>query len=276
MDLLNELEGMASSALSHADNEDWDPNEPYTPKTPVSRPIASSPSSQDSVLDVDFLVKLEGPISSSHRISEILGTSKPLPTSDGESNEDGHVAKFCKLTPPARQTLLSWARDNNFRPLIISQSRAPKDFWTRSIPLKIGMDTALPQHRLTNLTTPPRPAHDEYPVWYFFYGTLADAAILRRLFSELDDETTTYELYPAAIRGGTLKTASGGRYKALLNGADQDAVDGHAFLVRSKEHEDALCVYETRAYEVVRCDISIAGQEDMVPGCTFRFRGQVD
>jgi hypothetical protein len=40
------------------------------------------------------------------------------------------------------------------------------------------------------------------------------------------------------------------------------------------EHEDALRLYETGDYEVVRCAMEF--DERMVQGCTFRFVGEVD
>lgn len=41
---------------------------------------------------------------------------------------------------------------------------------------------------------------NNYPVWYFFYGTLADQDVLGRLFGTLDD-SAQYELRPASITG---------------------------------------------------------------------------
>ena len=48
---------------------------------------------------------------------------------------------------------------------------------------------------------------------------------------------------------------------------------GSAYQVSSKEHEDALRIYETENYEVVRCMIAMA--DEVVHGLTFRFVGPV-
>jgi len=44
-----------------------------------------------------------------------------------------------------------------------------------------------------------------------------------------------------------------------------------AFLVHMKEKEDALRLYKTDKYEVVRCTIRMLDDETMVRGLTFRF-----
>jgi hypothetical protein len=274
---LGELESIATSALSHTDTEDWHPNDATETPRPQRQRRTCTPS--DPTGDIDYLLKLEGPVSSSECLAKILGLSKLPIAHDGESSDDGHVARFCRIDANARQSLLAWAHDNDFCPLIISQFRAPKGFSSVSFAPKIGLESTLPQHRLQSPARTPRPAQDEYPVWYFFYGTLAGTDLLRDLLSELDGEDTTFNLLPATIRGGMLKTVGCGRYKGLVNGSSDSIVHGHAFLVQSKEHEDVLCVYESRAYEVVRCEITMEGdlgRRDVVPGCTFRFRGRVD
>jgi hypothetical protein len=70
--------------------------------------------------------------------------------------------------------------------------------------------------------------------------------------------------------GGRLGTW-GGKYKALIDGPEGFQVNGHAFLVTSKEHEDALRFYKTDMYQVVRCKILL--KNGPVQGLTFRFAG---
>ena len=52
-------------------------------------------------------------------------------------------------------------------------------------------------------------------------------------------------------------------------------MDGWAYKVLSQEQEDALRMYETAKYEVVRVAIAIIGGSctERVQGCTFRFAG---
>lgn len=229
----------------------------------------------------EYLVRLEGPIDSSKKIAEVAGLASPPPMHCGESLEGEDTARFCCIDVRAKCALQSWiAKDAPwFRPLFISHSRARKDLSAVSKAPYLGCDTTLPQHRFTHRHEIPRPAQDEYPVWYFFYGTLATVATLERLFELLNTPTDSIELHAGYILGGRLETWGGGKYKALID-ADQTAtVYGSALLVASKEHEDALCYYETQAYEVVRCKIGLdadCDQTRVVAGCTFRFVGEVD
>ncbi len=63
----------------------------------------------------------------------------------------------------------------------------------------------------------------------------------------------------------------GMKYRALVDTRSyNDAVHGHAYQVRSQEHDEALRIYETEKYEVVRCKIAIKDGA-VVSGLTFRF-----
>jgi hypothetical protein len=78
----------------------------------------------------------------------------------------------------------------------------------------------------------------------------------------------------ASITGGVIKSW-GGKYRALINGPAAARIDDWAFNVLSREHEDALRLYETEAYEVVRCSITMKDKpNDIVNGLVFRFAGQ--
>ncbi|KAK5240470.1 hypothetical protein LTR40_011694 [Exophiala xenobiotica] len=121
------------------------------------------------------------------------------------------------------------------------------------------MDLALPQHRSDDTTFEPAPLPDQYPVWYFFYGTLADPDVLSQ---HLNLETAPSYI-PAHVVGGQIRTA--------LVDAPGTEVYGSAFLVESRDQEDALRIYETDKYEVVRCHITM--QTGVVCGLTFRFDG---
>jgi hypothetical protein len=103
-------------------------------------------------------------------------------------------------------------------------------------------------------------------VVYFFYGRLADEKRLAKLFGE-----TNGALRPAQMYGGRIRMWAG-KYKALVD-CPGARVYGWAYEVVSKDDEDALCVYETAKYEVVRVDIVVEGR-GVVKGCTFRFAGE--
>lgn len=54
---------------------------------------------------------------------------------------------------------------------------AAKDFSADSIHPTLGKDCTMPQHRLGS-DTDSLPHQSQYPVFYFFYGTLADPIVL--------------------------------------------------------------------------------------------------
>ncbi|KAG9194227.1 hypothetical protein G6011_04262 [Alternaria panax] len=98
------------------------------------------------------------------------------------------------------------------------------------------------------------PTRNQYPVWYFFYGTLANSSFLSELFGSSGDVPV---LTPAVIHGGKLRTWDG-KYNALVDGdSPASRVDGFAYKVVSQKQEDALRMYETAKYEVVRVDIEL-------------------
>lgn len=135
----------------------------------------------------------------------------------------------------------------------------------------LGLDTTLPQFRPDRFEEEiDEILQNDYPVQYFFYGTLAEPGRLVRML----DLPFVPHLEKASVTGGKLKEwkgASGAGYKALVNGDEEDIVNGHAFEVQNEEQEMVLRKYETSRYEVVRCMI---GMEDgrRVKGLTFRFR----
>ena len=204
--------------------------------------------------DNEYLFKLEGPIDSVERLGQVLALTELPPTFSGQSNKDEGTAEFCRIDVRTKVALVAWIikESPEFRPLLISQSCARREFSKISRAPMLGIECTLPQHRFTEKSVIHRPAQNEYPVHYFFYGTLADAGTLQRLLGHLDGHDFQYELTSAYVEGGALRSW-GRRYKALVDGPPTSRVDGAAFLVVSKEHEDALRLYETKAYEVVRC-----------------------
>jgi hypothetical protein len=113
------------------------------------------------------------------------------------------------------------------------------------------------------------PSQDQYPVWYFFYGTLADAAVLSRLLDLPADCVPTYR--EARVRGGQITTWAG-KYLGLVDGDRDAVVRGSEYLVGNTEDENALRYYETDKYEVVRSEIKFEGNGGRVMGLTFRLR----
>ena len=268
-----ELERMAEAAITQdAELEDLDDTTSRyqidTTQAPANR---------------EYLVKLEGPINSANALRDIARLPTIPKIIQTQSEDDESPAQFCRINGTAKNNIVEWLLQNivqtsSFRPTFIPINRAPKDFDPGSAAPTLGLDTTMPQNRphYTRDTTPWRPLQEEYPVWYFFYGTLASSETLKRLFSELDEDEE-YVLHPARVRGGRLTTTRDNAYKALVDDDGlypAEPIPGHAFLVKTEGHEDALRYYETNLYEVVRCRIEFEEESrGVVEGCTFRFRG---
>ena len=243
-----------------------------------------TPASQAS--SSPYLVLLEGILSSPKSIQDAANLSQPPHTVQAAS--ETRDAVFCEIDGQIKQSIETWLslQKSTFRPTFIRISKAKKDLESNSIYPTLGLESTLPQHRwssdlgssatLAQSLIPSdrrgrRPVlQDEYPAWYFFYGTLADPAVLTRLLSPSEAGPPTLLL--ASISGGLIKSWAG-KYKALVDGASTDYVHGSAYEVTSREQEDVLLTYETESYEVVRCCITMASET--VHGLTFRFVGSL-
>jgi len=225
-----------------------------------------------------YALKLDGPISTPQKV-QIAANLSTIPESYHGSGEEGD-AVFCKVngrTKMAVENWLSTQKDTSFKPLFVLEGRAYKELSPHSLYPTLGKDATLPQYRPQDPHHPDTPAsfgrtHDQFPVWYFFYGTLAGVPKLCSLLPLSEGEIPI--LHEASVMGGKMKTWGKGKYNALVNGPETSCIKGSAYQVTSEEREDALRKYETSAYEVVRCLIEIKGM--MVEGCTFRFVGETD
>ena len=162
------------------------------------------------------------------------------------------------------ETFLAESR-SPFRPTFVQCRQARKEFNDHSRYPTLGLDTTFPQHRPQKTDESFAPSQTQYPVWYFFYGTLADPDTLAHHL-KLEERPS---LESASIHGGVIKTWEC-KYKALIDGPAMAKVDGWAYRVEKPEHEEALRIYETDAYEVVRCSILLQNGS-VEKGCTFRF-----
>ncbi|KAF5253254.1 hypothetical protein FANTH_1850 [Fusarium anthophilum] len=218
--------------------------------------------------DAVFLIKLEGPFSSVQAVIQAADLWSPSSTEVlPATNLYGQPCSFFKINGMDKLAIEAWLKEHphpGFTPTIIKDPYARKDLSSTSLYPTLGLDTTLPQFR-PGPATRPLPAQNEYPVWYFFYGTLADPSVLSKLFgSDFQAQYTA-----AKIRDGALKTW--GQYNALVDDPSGiNLVRGQAFLVESREQEERLRAYETNVYEVVRCRIDM-GLGESVNGLTFRF-----
>ncbi|KAF9634051.1 AIG2-like protein [Lasiodiplodia theobromae] len=278
MDLLtDELERMATNIATYDGPEDVSeisldsissrPTPAQHAEAPLSKPSSErTATSRVRKTHCTYLMRLGGPLSTPSQIQTIARLATPPAIIEG-SADDGTAAAFVRLPHTAVTHLSAWLTTAGIpahqRPAFIRLSEAEKDLSPDSLCPTLGIDTTLPQHRSNGSTAVLHPFQDEFSVWYFFYGTLAEP---ERLVSLLGLEERPV-LRRAAVRGGAVRTW-GGKYKALVDGAER--IDGWAYEVVSKEQEDALRAYETEKYEVVRCGIEMEGGEEVM-GCTFRF-----
>lgn len=301
MDLFHELENLAVNATYEDSDEDKISDDPsqgtikmfqdrfgYTYEQAaelacITKTINNPSSTMQTMLSpaqarIVYAVKLDGPISTPQKVQ--IATNLPtVPQSYHGSGEEGNAA-FCKVEGRSKVAIEQWISAQkiyNFKPLFVPEGRAYKDLCPTSLYPTLGKDTTLPQYRPQDthlLGSPPSfgPPDTQFPVWYFFYGTLADVPKLRSLLSLGEDEIPI--LHEASVMGGNLATWGNGKYNALLNGPETSRIEGSAYQVASEEDEDALREYETNAYEVVKCSIVMNGC--VVDGRTFRFVGEID
>ncbi|KAI5924752.1 hypothetical protein F4810DRAFT_718970 [Camillea tinctor] len=223
------------------------------------------PTIQVPIHSQNYLLRLEGPVDSLEIVKRAAQLKEDPPIYHG-TDDDGKPAIFCKLDGAARNNIIaSLSEDKScFQPTFVRYSRAAKELSASSAYPTLGIDATMPQHRPSSADDPSLvPSQDQYPVWYFFYGTLADPTVLSRLLGVKPSYRN------ASVHGGSL-TTWGGKYKALVDSPGK-AVHGHAFLVEDVEQEEALCCYETGKYEVVRCELIL--EDKKVRGLTFRFVG---
>jgi len=215
-----------------------------------------------------YLLKMEGPLGDLDTIRTVgrIHVASKMTEMPG-TDDEGNSTKFCVVDLSAKAHIEGWLAKKGvpFLPTFVPYSRADKSLSSTSLAPTLGVDVdaTLPHLRIDSTATEPRPTQSQYPVWYFFYGTLADPEVLKRLLG-------VDPIYrPASVTGGRL-TEWGGKYKALID-APGSVVEGAAFMVESEEMEDALRCYETDKYEVVRCDIGMKDDRSLVQGLTFRF-----
>ena len=216
-----------------------------------------------------YLVLLQGVLDTPEKVQAAAKLPEPPRTVQASSETKIEASVFCRINGNTKQALESWLsrQRSTFKPTFIRLSKAKKDLAATSIHPTLGIESTLPQHRPSFLQTfSPKPLQDQFPVWYFFYGTLADSSVLTRILSL--SETEHPLLVPATISRGIVRKWQH-KYNALVNGASTDHVHGSAYRVTTKEREEALLLYETEKYEVVRCSLMM--ESGIVEGLTFRF-----
>lgn len=258
MDYLDDLDNSAIQALTQLGGA-IDSNIPSA-QTPNQLTSSASRPPQRRIPPT-YLIRLENPLSTPRDVANILRLSRlpPLETGTGESG----TASFCRLSHSDVQALDIWTATYcpGKRFTKIRVAMAHKDENWRDLPF-LGRDCTLPQYQPSMLSLP-LPQYQpsrlslldveaEFPVLYFFYGTLTSRKVLSRLFDL--PARTPIRLYAATLLDGRLRTWAG-KYKALVD-SPGDMVDGYVFLdVKNAEREEALRRYEGDCYEVVRANV---------------------
>ncbi|KAF2146743.1 uncharacterized protein K452DRAFT_304678 [Aplosporella prunicola CBS 121167] len=259
MDFLSdELERMATNIAQYTGSESEIPLDdigglPVHKTEPVLRHARPEKYPKGSSMNVSYLMRLGGPLSTVAQIQVAAGLQTTPAILEGTSDE-GEPASFCRLSQEAKRTVEAWLVEtgisNRDRPAFIRLSQSAKELSPNSPYPTLSLNTTLPQHRPNNTTTVFHPLQNEWP--------------LVGLLGLSDDEYPILER--ASVQGGFIRTW-GGKYKVIVDGSE--TVQGWAYCVKTKEHEDILRTYETARYDVVRCRIAIEGKGD-VWGCVFR------
>ncbi|KAL7795533.1 hypothetical protein V8C43DRAFT_314541 [Trichoderma afarasin] len=228
--------------------------------------------------DAQYLLKLEHEVDRCSKSADLIRYLPKKPKVFSGKDDDGNKTLFCLLTSSEKAEFLRVLPPGR-PPMLIRVSIAQKNLSATSLYPTLGIDTTMPQFRPNNSVVErdcPNsstslshfgPTQNEYPVWYFFYGTLTDANILSRVIG-LDKDAIEYR--QACVYRGRLSTW-GDKYLGLVDADEGSKVCGWAYKVKSQSEEDSLRVYETGKYEVVRCTMEFMdGDGSVIQGLTFR------
>ncbi|EXK83912.1 hypothetical protein FOQG_11864 [Fusarium oxysporum f. sp. raphani 54005] len=126
--------------------------------------------------------KLEGPLDTTEAVAQAAGISSPNGCAISATDSSGKVGSFFKINAINKTTIEAYLRAKpsltTFVPIFIPCNPARKSLSSHSLHPTLGIETTLPHRRLEHLHDEPRPAQNEYPVWYFVYGDLAEGDVL--------------------------------------------------------------------------------------------------
>ncbi|MCJ1288763.1 hypothetical protein MMC34_000292 [Xylographa carneopallida] len=174
---------------------------------PTSIPASSSRTHGDNDSS-EYVFKLEPPLGTPAAVQ----AAAHLPTAPSVLHGAGEngPAQFCTVDRPTRRALEAYlsARSSPLRPTFIAHSLARKALDPASAAPTLGVEATLPQHRAASTTTAFLPAQGQYPVWYFFYGTLAEEGVLAAQLGWGEGQVPL--LREARVRGGEVRVWGAG------------------------------------------------------------------
>jgi hypothetical protein len=134
-----------------------------------------------------YIFKLEGHLDTLQEVQHAAGLNE-LPLEIQGIGVDGD-ANFCRVNGDSKQAITRWisTQQMKFKPTFVQVSQAEKDLPRDSMYPTLGLDMSLPENRPVSSSTGFYPAQNQYPVWYFFYGTLTDSTILSHQLSLPED-----------------------------------------------------------------------------------------
>lgn len=148
-------------------------------------PSALTQRQQQKLQASTFLVKLEGPLQNVSALAKAANMSSTPQETILASDSSGQSSTFCKINGLEKLAIEGFLSGSNldmaFYPTFIRISIAHKELSANSMYPTLGIDPTLPQHRPSCQTDNLQPAQDDYPIWYFLYGTLAQSDILCEL-----------------------------------------------------------------------------------------------
>ena len=159
-----------------------------------------------------YLLKLEAPLDCATKVREAAGLDHD-PSELPAVNDSDEAESFVIVDGRAKDAILQRYNHGAYQPTFVRLSKARKDLCAYSAYPKLSEDTSLPQFRPHSADASIGVLQNEYPLWYFFYGTLAEPDRLGRLLQTRGD----LNLVGAYLPCGKIK-AWPGKYKALVNG----------------------------------------------------------
>ncbi|KAL6714426.1 hypothetical protein ACLMJK_007849 [Lecanora helva] len=141
-------------------------------------------------------------------------TASPSTGEHDETEEQPDKQTCCQVSPSTLHALTTWAAEDP----------------DRSLGMVISMAETNPASTINAL--------GNYPVPYFLYGTLSDQHFLAGKLEMGEEEIEGLMMRRGRIRGW--KVRRWGQYGALVNGGEEEFVEGMVYEVKREEEQDKM------------------------------------